>query len=237
MLVSKKPSENFNNQNFNQEFSNKNSANHETGLKQPDTISLSNTEEKSFKSEIVNIQKETVSENNVKEAGQTAGVDVSKDQIKSFTQIDSIQSSNDSKSLPKINHPVELTKLVEEIKSVIEKGEIKTFELKLTPENLGSVKVVITSTEQIVKASIEVENESVLQAVQTNIDQLKLSLAQSGIQVAAVNVSLAGNDNKAHKSSDSKRKLSEGGSELAVEEKNDERLFKKYGYNTYEYLA
>ena len=57
-------------------------------------------------------------------------------------------------------------------------------------------------------ANIEVENESVKQTIQTNFNQLRTALAQSGITVAGLTISLNNGGEKNTKASEPKRKTS-----------------------------
>ena len=90
-------------------------------------------------------------------------------------------------------------------------------------------------TDKIVNAHIEVENESVKQNVMNNIDNLKNSLAQSGVQLNTVNVNLPGYEQKSPKQMQPKKKAFSGTDEENIEEtkQSDGR---QRGYSTYEYV-
>ncbi len=75
------------------------------------------------------------------------------------------------------------SQIINEISSFIKKGEVKTLVFKLTPENLGKVRVEVNMIDKAVHANIEVENEAVKQTVQSNFNQLRTSLVQSGIRL------------------------------------------------------
>ncbi len=135
---------------------------------------------------------------------------------------------------PKVIKP---SQILNEISSFMKKGEVKSLVLKLTPENLGNVKVEVNMVDKAMHANIEVENESVKQTIQTNFNQLRNALVQSGITVAGLTISLNNGGEKNTKASEPKRKTSVDGQAIKTEEKSTVTIPKKMGYNTYEYLA
>ncbi len=135
---------------------------------------------------------------------------------------------------PKIIKP---SQILNEISSFIRKGEVRSLVLKLTPENLGKVKVEVNMVDKAMHANIEVENESVKQTIQSNFNQLRTALVQSGITVAGLTISLNNGGEKNTKASEPKRKTSVNSQAIKTEEKSTVTIPKKMGYNTYEYLA
>ncbi len=130
------------------------------------------------------------------------------------------------------------SEIIKEISNFIQKGEHKSVVLNLSPENLGKVKVIVDMVDKTLHANIEVENESVKQTVQTNVEQLKSALMQSGITLAGLTISLNNTDDKNNKASESKRKTSSSSNEeIKTEVKITNTIPKKMGYNTYEFLA
>ncbi len=133
---------------------------------------------------------------------------------------------------------IKAAEVVKEITSFIKQGDKTSMTFKITPEHLGKVKVMLEVTENVVKANIEVESESVRQVVQNNIDVLKQSFIQSGIAVASVNINLAGQDQKSNRTYDPKKKIDTGdGDSKAVKKKGIDKKIRNLGYNTYEFLA
>ena len=135
---------------------------------------------------------------------------------------------------PKMIKP---SQIINEISSFIQKGDVKSIVLKLTPENLGKVKVEVNMIDKVLHANIEVENENVRQTIQTNFDQLKSSLIQSGITVAGLTISLNNGSEKNTKTFEAKKKTTNYNQEIKSEDKLTIAIPKKMGYNTYEYLA
>ena len=135
---------------------------------------------------------------------------------------------------PKMIKP---SQILHEISSFIQKGDVKSIVLKLTPENLGNVKVEVNMIDKALHANIEVDNESVKQTIQTNFDQLKSSLIQSGIAVAGLTISLNNSSEKNSKAFEAKKKTEHYTKEVKSDDNLTISIPKKMGYNTYEYLA
>ncbi len=133
---------------------------------------------------------------------------------------------------------ISYSKLTDEISGIIKQNEVKTVILKLQPEELGKVKVVLDMVNNGIKANIEVGNEAVRQTVQSNIEQLKQNLIQQGIQLSSLNITLSDFNQKPNKTFDQKKlRNSEHFSKEEIRNiENRESAAKKLGYNTYEYL-
>ena len=132
---------------------------------------------------------------------------------------------------------VDISQLVDEVKNLIVKKEKADITLKLSPEHLGKVKLVINIENSLVHTRLEVENESVRQVVQNNLDTLKQSLQQNGIQLSSFSISLSNQEQKPQGRFEPKKKLNNSGKEIRIEEEIKPENKKKMGYNTYEYLA
>ena len=131
---------------------------------------------------------------------------------------------------------VKANELMNEINRFVQQGNSKSALLKLDPENLGKVKIVLDVVDKSVHASVEVENENVRQIVQNNINELKQSLNLSGLQLSSVNVSLNNNDENTNKSLTQKKKSGYNQYERKIEEPAGAVSSKSMGYNTYDYL-
>ncbi len=132
---------------------------------------------------------------------------------------------------------IQASNLITEISHFIEKGKSKSLELKLKPDNLGKVKVSVEVIDKVVHTNIEVENESVKQIVQNNIDSLKQSLTQNGLQLSNVSVSVSGGEAKSNKSFVQKKKTNHTSFNKKIDSAPGAESSKKsMGYNTYEYL-
>ncbi len=131
---------------------------------------------------------------------------------------------------------VQASDLITEISHFIGQGQSKSIELKLKPEDLGKVKIALEVVDKVVHANIEVENESVKQMVQTNINNLKQSLSQNGLQLSNLSVSISGGEAKSNKSFVQKKRTNQTLYNKKIDTASDLVSSKSMGYNTYEYL-
>lgn len=69
--------------------------------------------------------------------------------------------------------------------------ELTEMELQLHPASLGNVKVLLSTKGGVVSAQLTTENETVKNAIESQVSQLKLNLEEQGIKVEAIEVSVA----------------------------------------------
>ncbi len=112
-----------------------------------------------------------------------------------------------------------------------------TIELRLYPEELGRVKIVIENSESAVSARIEVQSEQAKNIVMSNLPQLREALKQEGLNAHNLNVYLGSEEQNGQNSTNQKRKNSNSKMMFDDQKKNDEAKIKNLGYNTIEYLA
>ncbi len=127
--------------------------------------------------------------------------------------------------------------MIREISKVLETGEKQSIVLRLVPKELGSVKIILDTIDNVLTAKVEVENETVGHIVRNNVEQLKHNLMQSGVHVNSINISYHNSDQKQQGFNNQKRKNSGSLPENDIEEVDESIVSKKMGYNTYEYLA
>ena len=156
-------------------------------------------------------------------------------------------NSTGNKNISQIQKPIPQGNFQEEVKTVkqyhvidelskfIESGDKKSLTLKITPENLGEVKLVLDVVKEVVHAKIEVQNESVQRMVQNNMDHLKQSLVQSGLQAGTINITLTNQEQKFSKPTEQKKKESDTSKSEKTEIKKERSIRRNMGYNTYEY--
>jgi flagellar hook-length control protein FliK len=91
----------------------------------------------------------------------------------------------------------------------------------------------------VLTAKIEVENDTVKQIIQSNVEQLKQSLNENGIQLATINISLSNSEHRSARSQFQKKKnsSSENDKKVDIDSGTEIKPKKQYGYNTYEYLV
>lgn len=168
------------------------------------------------------------------------------DSLKSAASVNNVEATTSSSSNEILSLPKELTGNVREIKAadiykelfkLAEKKEKQSITLQLIPKKLGRVKVVVDIIDQMLQTKIEVENESAKQLLQNNMDALKQSLNQSGIQLSSYTISLSNPNSKNFKPFAAKKKVSGNEDMENNENENTPVSGKKMGYNTYEYLA
>ena len=134
---------------------------------------------------------------------------------------------------------IDSTEIVKEISKLASEKDQKNIVLKLVPETLGKVKIMMDVSNNIIHAHAEVENEAAKSLMQNNIENLKQALAQQGMQLNSLNISLSNHqEQKANRSYLSKRKFNYTDRQIGeIDEKEHTNVSKHYGYNTYEFLA
>ncbi len=133
---------------------------------------------------------------------------------------------------------VKTYEIIKEIKSFIEQGNKSSMTLKVLPENMGDVKVSLDMVKNMVQARIDVDNDNVRQFVQNNLDTLKQSLAQSGVNISMLQVNVSSSDQKQQKFVQPGKRKPASGKEFSYEEGSETDSAKKIlGYNSYDYLV
>ncbi|MBA4252181.1 MAG: hypothetical protein C0442_10740 [Chlorobiaceae bacterium] len=132
---------------------------------------------------------------------------------------------------------VKQSALMDEITKFISRGNNSSVSINLQPAELGAVKIILEVIDNNVKANIQVENESVINTIQNNIESLKSNLLLNGLCLNQVNISLANSEQKSQKQNPTKKK--NNFQEELVTDSRTNRLVenKTLGYNTYEYLV
>lgn len=69
-----------------------------------------------------------------------------------------------------------------------------TMEMQLAPENLGKIYMAVTSKAGVVSAHITAQNETVKEALESQLVELKQSMNQAGIKVEAVEVTVGSHE-------------------------------------------
>lgn len=134
------------------------------------------------------------------------------------------------------NVTVKASNLLNEISRLFEKGESKSVVLKLKPDTLGQVKILLDVVDKFVNVNIQVNNESVKQMVQNNINTLVQTLNLSGLHLSSLNVSINNYENKENKSDSEKKKSSTSRFQQKTSEDVNTINTKSMGYNTYDFL-
>ncbi len=133
---------------------------------------------------------------------------------------------------------VDSSELVKEITKLAADSDQRNVVLKLIPEELGRVKISLDISNNIIHAHAEVENEAAKILMQNNVDILKQSLVQQGLQLNSLNISLANHqEQKSNKPFVSKKKAMYNEQIREISDEEAQTVSKNYGYNTYEFLA
>lgn len=155
-----------------------------------------------------------------REAVHTASAKTAWDNDSSFTPLKTVKASEAMK----------------EVQTMIETKSKDTMVFQLDPENMGKMKVVLTSVENMLRASIEVETEGARKALEGNMQQLLQKLESNGVQVQSVQITLQNNEqNKRQPHNHNKRQQYQGADEQNASEQ--ETAGRELGYNTVEYLV
>jgi len=142
------------------------------------------------------------------------------------------------------NNSIELAKTVKafelhnELKNILASRESRNVTLRLSPEQLGKVNVIIDIADNVMNTKISVESESVKQMVQNSATELRNSLSESGIQLMGFSVGMASGEEKGNSkfAGKAKKKNYSVDENLIIEENIEEEKSKKLGYNTYDYI-
>ncbi len=144
------------------------------------------------------------------------------------------------RNIPQQLKIVDVKNLHKEFTQIIKSGDRSSVKMLLSPEELGKLDVKLELVKNVLKASIEVESEAAKQAVNDNLEMLKQSLQQSGVQVNSLNVSLNyTNEGKQNRFVKPKKKDNEQmGEQVEFNADNEEeKSYKNMGYNTYDYIV
>lgn len=148
-----------------------------------------------------------------------------------------------------IKNPVEARTLEKFIQildkqEVVQRSEIVNYsklnhsvEIKLAPEELGKIKILLDTNDNNVSAKIEVNSEQTKVIVVNNLPQLKETLTQQGVNLNNVNVSVTSEEHKGSEQTKPKSKRKSQESNTKIENADEKITVRHLGYNTYEYLA
>lgn len=149
------------------------------------------------------------------------------------------------------NNVKQMNNLIESLKYLLTERKSKTeikdisvnkrteneIELRLMPERLGKIKVKLNVLENHLNATLEVENKTVQSIVSSNIEYLKSSLTQQGLQLNSISISLFSSDTRSGKTFSQKKKQFNAETGNTEIDNVPHQLIKSLGYNTYEYIA
>lgn len=145
---------------------------------------------------------------------------------------------------PVVSKTIERFIQIIDAQQAIHKSEIVSYskqnhsvEIKLAPEELGRIKILIDTNDNNVNAKIEVGNEQTKAIVVNNLPQLKETLSQQGVNLNNVNVSVTSEEQKNSEQTKQKSRKKSQEHHSGVERAEEKKTVRNLGYNTYEYLA
>ncbi|MFN3694298.1 MAG: flagellar hook-length control protein FliK, partial [Ignavibacterium sp.] len=147
-----------------------------------------------------------------------------------------IKNPVESRTLEKFLQILDKQEIIQRSEIVSYSKQSHSVEIKLSPEELGSIKILLDTNDNNVSAKIEVGNEHTKAIVVNNLSQLKESLNQQGINLNNVNVTVSSEEqrNPEQTKQKSKKKSQNVNSEVEITE--EKKTVRNLGYNTYEYL-
>ncbi|MCR4721975.1 MAG: flagellar hook-length control protein FliK [Lachnospiraceae bacterium] len=102
---------------------------------------------------------------------------------------------NDTKEIPMIEGKPDVREIVMRVVDAIKVNlspDKTSIELSLSPQSLGKISLYITSKDGNLTARIATENEVTKQALESQLEMLKETIAEQGIKVEAIEVSVSG---------------------------------------------
>jgi len=151
-------------------------------------------------------------------------------------EIPSIQSPEYESSLDQ--RIIKSSEVVKEISRFIIQKEKGNFSFKIEPEHLGKMKITLDTIDNILKATIEVDNEHSKQLVERNLNKLYTQLRENGVELNSLNISLGySKEGNSEEEISNKQSNRSSDNNQARETEEEEKTTKSLGYNTYEYLA
>lgn len=94
-------------------------------------------------------------------------------------------------------NPVDVSEVIEQIvrnaRITITAGTT-SMEMQLNPENLGKIYLSVTEREGVIRAQLAASNETVKEALETQLVELRQAMNQQGIKVDAIEVTVAAHE-------------------------------------------
>ena len=122
------------------------------------------------------------------------------------------------------------------ITELIRAKDKKSIEIKLDPPDLGKMNIRIDHEQNKIYINIEVKDESVRGMIYHNLDQLRQTINQNGLQLQNLSVSLNGEEHRQFKSLNKNKRGSTEKIDGFTEKTDSELSAKMMGYNTYDFL-
>lgn len=171
----------------------------------------------------------------IEKAGNNASYVLTKD-IK-IEQPQSLQANQVKVRTKELIQPELNSKIVEEISELVISEKKDKAVIYLEPADMGRVKVALEIIENKLTARLEVDTNSAKEMLHNQVEYLRDSLSNNGIQLSSLSISLYSSEQKNSKSLRDKRKDSSIKDIDTKENIQKEKQAKSLGYNTYEFIA
>ncbi|AFH50240.1 Hypothetical protein IALB_2537 [Ignavibacterium album JCM 16511] len=148
-----------------------------------------------------------------------------------------IKNPVESKTLEKFLQFLDKQEIIQKSEIVNYSKQNHSVEIKLSPKELGSIKILLDTNDNNVSAKIEVGNEQTKAVVVNNLPQLKETLSQQGVNLNNVNVTVSSEEQRNPEQTKQKNKKKSQDNNPKVEFTEEKKTVRNLGYNTYEYLV
>ena len=102
---------------------------------------------------------------------------------------------------------------------------------------LGKMKITLDTVDHVIRAKIEVDSEQAKQLIERNLDKLHQELADNGIELNSLNISLSYSKQQKEEKETMKNNTENQNLDHVGETQEEKEQKKSLGYNTYEYIA
>ncbi len=159
---------------------------------------------------------------------------LTKEEVSTLGPLSDKSNEIESQSNQKMIKSVEVIK---EITRFISKQEKGSLSFDINPEKLGKMKITLDTTDHVIRARIEVDNEQAKQLIERNLDKLHQELSENGLELNSLNISLGYSKQQKEEKEviDKSQKESQNLGQMGETEEETQK--KTLGYNTYEYIA
>lgn len=138
----------------------------------------------------------------VKETNEQAPVGV---HLNQNTNVNQINGAEVMQNIPEGMNMREIIEQLVDAAKVTVSSDMTKMEMQLNPENLGKMYLEISEKEGVVSAKIQLQNETVKEAVEAQLVELRQNLNQAGVKVDAVEVTVASHEFEKNLEQDAKR--------------------------------
>lgn len=126
-------------------------------------------------------------------------------QVNQNVSLNSVSGTETIQSLPNAMNMREIMNQLVDAVRVTVSADMNKMEMQLNPENLGKMYLEIVEKDGVISAKIQLQNETVKEAVEAQIVELRQNLSQAGVKVDAVEVTVASHEFERNLEQDAKQ--------------------------------